>query len=224
LEIRIVVKNFIKKYEFYNYADTIQVTHYYAPSDWLYDVQQDETEIGGNVLAVGRMYVPGLTGRISGSNGTGHNAHIIAVPAGSLISQYTRSVANPRNHGCNLPNMPGIFFMGSNPEEALERALLFEYYKIQWNAMVPTSCTSYEDYCGKWDTFIGTVGKVRIPELATYALSGGPYSIENVNPGQYDVYIANRAPRYGELYYDGEFVLCGTATVNVGSTALVNCP
>ncbi len=69
LEIRLVIKNFVKKYE-YEYDDVDgnrKLRHFYAVSDWLRTIQKDEPapttdtmgKMGGNLLAVARYYVPG---------------------------------------------------------------------------------------------------------------------------------------------------------------------
>ncbi|HPJ41164.1 MAG TPA: hypothetical protein P5120_05075, partial [Spirochaetota bacterium] len=62
LEIRLVIKNFIKKYEYDYYEDGVyKVCHYYGPSDWLRDVRAGETDIGRNLHGVARSYVTGQT-------------------------------------------------------------------------------------------------------------------------------------------------------------------
>ena len=89
LEVRFVVKNFIKKYEYdrFDYtADNPFVAHFFGLSDWLRDVQPGDLQsgsaaIGGNILAVARAYVPGETGTITGTvDGIGN--YVIAIPAG----------------------------------------------------------------------------------------------------------------------------------------------
>ena len=48
LEIRLIVKNYIKKYESESYNGMIyNANHFYAFSDWLEDVKEDETSLGG---------------------------------------------------------------------------------------------------------------------------------------------------------------------------------
>ncbi|HOP31355.1 MAG TPA: hypothetical protein PKZ64_17420, partial [Spirochaetota bacterium] len=62
LEIRLVIKNFIKKFEYDYYEDGVyKVCHYYGPSDWLRDVRAGETDIGRNLHGVARSYVTGQT-------------------------------------------------------------------------------------------------------------------------------------------------------------------
>jgi len=74
-----------------------------------------------------------------------------------------------------------------------------------------------------------------LPQLAVYVPSSGTFTIENVMPGSYDVYVANRAPEYGKLYYNhfdhldalnnpvyvSEFTFLKTVSVSPGSVATV---
>ena len=154
LEIRFVIKNFIKKYEYEtNNGGVLSYVHYYALSDWLQDVQDGETNIGGNLLAVARSYVPGLTGSIRVTNNSGRNAHIIAIPAGDCINKYTVQYKdfaasttaqdvflahnNIRNaHPCNIPKAPGVY-MEQEIVAELDYLLKLEKYKIDWNKFYP---------------------------------------------------------------------------------------
>ena len=232
LEVRMVVKNFVKKYEYGAYPDQ---NHYFALSDWLQNVEPDETNIGGNILAVARAYIPGMTGRISGSNPAGGGRHIIAVPAGASIENYTLDVDpygssigddNVRsNNPCNLP-MPSAGYVGGNISLALDYLMKNEHYRARWNDYVPTECSNFTEYQENWNTFAAEVGNFKIPPLAVYAEAGNAFSIENVSPGRYDLYIATVAPRYGTLYYTGEFTPSGDnpVTVGAGTTAVVSFP
>jgi hypothetical protein len=239
LEIRIIVKNFIKKYEMAISGNgTNDILHFYALSDWLQDVQVDDTDIGGNIITVARSYIPGLTGNITGTGG-GNDAHVIAIPHDPTrqnIKQYTipvdpytvpdptaippvvpKTTGNLRqNNPANLPKQPPIA-LGMGIEAMLEHYLKFEKYKYDWNQKVPAPCSSLIFYMNTWDTFSRVVSGFKIPELAVFVPAGGQYTIENVSPGTYDVYISNRPPRYGELYHDGEFNFVGTADVSPGS-------
>ncbi len=227
LEIRLVVKNYIKKYEqkLYNPYE-YSVRHYYAFSDWLNDVEINDFFIGGNVLAVARTYVPELVGRISGTAPAGR--HVIAIPAGANIANYTLN-RNPygaavapsntlrSNNPCNLPRYIGGY-TGTDAFIALDYFLDAEKYKLNWNDKI-TTCSSYDTYVANWDLYAGEANTYSIPDLAVFS-SGASYTIENVMPGVYDVYYANKAPVYGQMYYDGEFIPLGTATVTTGSTAI----
>ncbi len=232
LEIRFVIKNFVKKYEYQSYINDVFTTiHYFAMSDWLQDVKKDEIDIGGNLLMVARSYIPGLTGKISGINPYGTGAHIIAIPAGADINDYTipgeRDAINPPGtlltdaykpgtititppksprfyNDCDLSKKPSAY-LGSNINQALDYYLKTEQYNYNWNERVPSSCGSFDDYKDGWDTFKRDVGNFRLPQLAVWAAAGTAFSFENVPPGNYDIYVANVEPRYGYLYYDGQF-------------------
>jgi hypothetical protein len=231
LEIRIVLKNFIKKYEVLAPGSgSTNVIHFYGFSDWLQDVQVDDPEVGGNLLTVARWYIPGLTGSITGTAG-GNDAHVIAIPhdpSHSNISQYTipydpytgtlMSGSLRKNNPANLPKAPSFAF-GVSIQNMLDYNLKLEKFKYDWNQKVPSNCPSFDFYKNSWDTYSRAVCGLKIPELAVYVLAGQQYTIENVPPGSYDVYISNRAPRYGELYHEGEFTFVGTADVSAGSAA-----
>ncbi len=263
LEIRMVVKNFIKKYEQKSTtSNAYTVKHFHGLSDWLNDVEKGDSVIGGNVLTVARTYVPELVGRISGTATAGR--HVIAIPAGSSILSYTLNVDPYVDHAvtttpardesmgtlrglnpCNLPKKPS-YYTGTSINRALEYFLKYENYKYEWNKLVPqgtfvypdsteltTYCDSYDTFKEEWNKYAKETGirSMVLPQLAVYVPSSGSFTIENVMPGSYDVYVANRAPEYGKLYYNhydtgsgtyvSEFTLLGTVTVGPGSTATV---
>jgi hypothetical protein len=117
IEIRLVIKNFIKKYE-YEWFDVIdgqhKLRHYYALSDWLNDVKQAEPTptndtmgiIGGNVLGVARYYVPGKTASITGIAGT--NRYVIAVKAGHSPGDYVITSLEKTRPSCDSPKPPRV--------------------------------------------------------------------------------------------------------------------
>ncbi len=129
LEIRLVVKNFIKVYE-YDYTGGL--IRYFGLSDWLRDVKADETDIGGNVIAVARSYVPGKTVTISGNTGVG-SRYVVAIFAENDIADYTltanawlRTGDPAETHA--LRRSPGVG--GFRGYRGLPRLLLqYEYYK-----------------------------------------------------------------------------------------------
>ena len=235
LEVRIVIKNFIKKYEIQNSDNTISgYLHYYALSDWLQDVQADETSIGGNLLATARWYTLGETGKISGTNNTGHDAHVIAIPHGADINNYTIPEINPptlppsgnlrKANPCNLPSSPGTF-ISEDISAYLDFLLRQEKYKNDWNVFFPgpgpaVLCDSFENFGIQWDAFQARAGAFSIPPLAVFVKAGDNYTIDTVSPGAYDVYISNVpvtgvAP-YGQLYLDNQFIPVGGIPVTVG--------
>ncbi|MBP7738048.1 MAG: hypothetical protein KA369_18875 [Spirochaetes bacterium] len=257
LEIRILVKNYIKKYEQRTSLLTdYGVTHFYALSDWVNDVERGDTVIGGNLHATARTYIPELVGRISGTvpaAAATPGVHVIAIPAASDIRSYTlnrdpyyysttTSGTLRSNNPCNLPRAP-TQYTGTSIYQALDFFLETEYYKYSWNQKIPgpsNVCSSYSLYTAQWDKFAGLANSFTLPQLAVYVPTqdaGGnatsrQFVIENVMPGTYKVYYANRAPVYGTLYYyyytdkasDAyvcEFNLLGTVTVSMGSTTAV---
>lgn len=264
LEIRLVVKNYIKKYEQKSSLGSVySVTHFHGLSDWLNDVERGDTVIGGNVLAVARTYIPELVGRISGTILPLEGRHVIAIPAGRDIATYTLNVdpftdptvGTPRTYTsgtlrslnpCNVLKKPGLY-TGTSINRALEYFLKNENYKYVWNMKIPEGsyldgggvsrtsyCDSYTTYSDHWNKYAAEVGprSFSLPLLAVYApkagefsgVPAGTYTIENVMPGTYEVYVANKEPVYGQLYYDYNastptegFTLIGTATVSPGS-------
>jgi hypothetical protein len=221
LEIRMVVKNFVKKYEYEAYPNQV---HYFALSDWLQNVESDETNIGGNIITTVRSYIPGMTGTIRGSN-AGDARHIIAIPAGSDISLYTLNT-DPygtslgddvrTNNPCNLPTNPGLY-LGPNISLALDYYLKVENNKNKWNDRVPSRCGDFTTYQQNWNTFAREVGAdFKLPPLAVYAEAGAQFTISNVAPGNYDLYRANVDAVYGRLYRDGEFTAYANNPVRVG--------
>ncbi|MCL1833435.1 MAG: hypothetical protein FWG49_02930, partial [Leptospirales bacterium] len=116
LEIRFVVKNFVKKYElpFYD-SGVFKVYHFYAMSDWLYDVKAGDKVFGGNILAVARAYVPGKTGEVSVNFNDGVDRYVIAIPVSEDAEDYYMPYRDPtspaaangvRGFGYDLPQPP----------------------------------------------------------------------------------------------------------------------
>lgn len=232
LEIRFVVKNFVKKYEYENYENnSYGVIHYYAFSDSLSDVDNDETVIGGNLLTVARTYTPGFVGEIRGANNRANAAHIIAIPANEDPKKYTLSSASVRkSNNCNIPQMPGETYASSISHQ-LDIKLRTEKFKVDWNKKVPSSCMYLDNidnagkaYVQNWDSYAGETEGFMIPTLAVFnnpAVSNS-YIIENVSPGSYDLYISSVAPTYGQLYKDGEFIKYQYCPVTVTTTGFTD--
>ncbi|PKL36151.1 MAG: hypothetical protein CVV44_18205 [Spirochaetae bacterium HGW-Spirochaetae-1] len=206
LEVRFVVKNFIKKYEYdrFDYtADNPFVAHFFGLSDWLRDVQPGDLQsgsaaIGGNILAVARAYVPGRTGSIYGTvDGIPANGdYIVAVPDGELISDYVvaADLRSTNVGNCDAPKAPS----GAGSISALlDYYLKYEKYKADMNAFI-ISCVDQDTFETEWSAYSTAADAFKLPLLATVA-SGGNYAIENVSPGRYDLYYAS-PPAFGELF------------------------
>ena len=152
LEIRLVIKNFVKKYEYDYYDDGVfKVCHYYALSDWLRDVRVGENDIGRNIHAVARAYVPGKTGSVTITATAG--TYIVAIPSDLTVSDFgladnfirpfdsvsvpvTNGAAIRNENQCDLPNAPA--YPGEYIEAVLDYYLKYEKYKYDFNLKIGT--------------------------------------------------------------------------------------
>ncbi|MDY6934659.1 MAG: hypothetical protein SVZ03_10625 [Spirochaetota bacterium] len=240
LEIRIVIKNFLKKYEYdyYGSEDGLHyVRHYYALSDWLRDVKRDELVIGGNVLAVARTYVIGKTATLTGDAGI-NNCYVVAIDGDHDIGEYIaadRTRPGSDGLGVNEPKLPnqGI---SSDLESILEYHLKFEKYKEDYNNFVDCVdcvecddseacvncdvCNSSEEkeYIGYeegWKDYNFRLSSYKIPTLATWVEdSDNTFILENVPVGKtYSIYRSVNGNESGEL--PGDFELIGQITIGL---------
>jgi hypothetical protein len=213
LEIRLVIKNFVKKYE-YEYNDVNgyrKLRHFYAVSDWLRTVDKDEPapttdtmgKMGGNLLAIARYYVPGKTATITGTAPT--DSYVVAINSNRNIGDYARTVPQrerPSNNTppiCDVPKLPRtpITTFMSSPSEVnayiealLQYYLQYEVYKSNYdlfvNCTLDTSPTT--GYEGVWNSYENTQSSYSIPPYVTYVRSGTTFELTNVPVGQYKVY------------------------------------
>ncbi len=213
LELRFVVKNNIKLYE-YNGSDSDSmpyVTHYFAFSDSVRDVRSGETDMGGNLVAIARSYVPGKTGNIvSNSITSGGAGYVVAVVAGSDISTYL--IQNNLRSTCivnaDIPQEPVRY--SNTISSILDYAMKYENYKFLWNSFIG-SCL-YEDldgngqvdnddgmiaFANEWNAYdgeesdtqaAGFAKEFRIPPVATYLSSDSNFILKDMSPGVYDIY------------------------------------
>ncbi|MFA5519771.1 MAG: hypothetical protein WDA74_11000 [Spirochaetota bacterium] len=216
LEIRFVVKNFIKKYEYDYYSGGVyKVAHYYAFSDWLRDVRAGDDYIGRNIHAVARAYVPGKTGTISGTATA--DRYIIAIPAGDNIEHYTiedikgdgsttgKDLRDENKYDLPLPPKSP----GNNIEAVLDYYLAYEKYKYDWQTKYSKiGLPNFDGYQEAWDKYEKSVENFKIPPHVVFANRTDPlnvtedYTFNNVAPGEYDVYEVNFDPagNYGNLF------------------------
>jgi hypothetical protein len=229
LEIRIVVKNFIKRYE-YNYTDTsgfLHAIHYWGLSDWLRDVKADDTVVGGNIIAIARTYVPGKTVEINGT-APATAQYVIAIDENDFIENYSLEAGARTRPAMDMPKPPNLF-IPNDLETYLDYYLKYEVYKEQYNLFV--AGVNDGTYASEWDTYETNVGKFKIPALVAYA--SGTYILENVPVGKsYKLYYTSvPSPTYGKL--PDSFTPCVIALPDVspvpitsdmiGSTKTVNC-
>jgi hypothetical protein len=231
LEIRFVIKNFVKKYE-YEFDDedkNRKLRHFYALSDWLRDIKRGEPapstdtlgKMGGNLLAVARSYVPGKTATISRTVGVTADRCIIAVKYPHSLGEYL--ITSPINRpSCDEPKKPRIpitSFIGSGTsgtsdyiESLLQYYLQYEVYKQQYDSFV--TCVDSGTYATDWTSYENSVSLFKIPPLVTWSDSNG-YTLENVPAGEYTIYEASSAVPAGELPSTSTgFVSRGSITIN----------
>jgi len=220
LEIRIVFKNFIKKYELLNLNDDYDYSlcHFYALSDWLNDIRKNEIYIqkgyglygpmGGNVLAVARVYVPGKTGTITGNHISGNPAfYAVAIPADATTGQFAvEGTSDPLSLRseclCQFPSAPLQNFSGI--ESYLDYYGEYEKYLIDWNTTM-ANCPDLDTYESQWTAYKEKTDGYKIPPLMVYVPEDASgFSINNVTPGSYNVYIID-IPEYGTLFTDDDF-------------------
>ncbi len=209
LEIRFVIKNFIK---FYEYDDTstgvYNVLHFWALSDWLRDVLTDDSVMGGNIIAVARSYVPGRTATITGTGGSGY---IVAIEAGvDDIANYqlTPPTRPDKSGACYMPRVPVVLDY-SEPYAWLDYYIQYEKYNDDLNSFI-TGCLDAGIYDDQWDAYENQVENFKIPPLVTYK-SGSSYTLENVPVGKtYQLYDAAAGAR-GTL--PTTYTLLGSITI-----------
>ena len=199
LEIRFVVKNFVKKYEYDYYSGGVyKVSHYYAFSDWLRDVRGGEYDIGRNIHAVARAYVPGKTGTAT-VNGVA-NQYVIMIPESEDIADYyiTDTGVNLRDaNDYDFPLPPR--FPGAYIEAVLDYYLKYEKYEYDWQTKYDliAGIPDFDGYQAEWNIYEESVKNFKVAPYVKYGSS--PIVFNNVAPGRYKVYSAAK-PTYGNLF------------------------
>lgn len=224
LEIRFVVKNFIKKYEYDYYSGGVyKVAHYYAFSDWLRDVRAGDDYIGRNIHAVARAYVPGKTGKVT-VGGAG-SEYVIMIPADEDIDHYKieksgKELRNDNKYDFPLPPKSP----GNNIEAVLDYYLAYEKYKYEWKEkyqwFVDNSKTpDFDGYQAAWNTYEEAVENFKIAPFVGY---GNSVTFEHVPPGTYKVYRANKPVLYGDLFHGAVFTqVGGDVIVEIGDKKII---
>jgi len=221
LEIRLVIKNFIKKYEYDYYEEGVyKVCHYYGPSDWLRDVKAGETDIGRNLHGVARSYTPKNTANTVRVN-YGTAGYIVAIPSTEDITRYSIPTAgstlrtNVGNSDLPLPpSYPGAYI-----EPVLDYYLKYENYKNSWNTKVnsivadATTGLKLTTYENTWDIYEDAVHgdpdgvyvySLKIPPYVAYN-SGSYVEFSNMAPDSYTFYYIGTQSQYGALFLDSAF-------------------
>lgn len=242
LEIRLVIKNYIKKFELDYYEDGLyKVCHYYAPSDWLRDVRTGESDIGRNLIASARAYVPGYTAA-SVTVGAAAGSYIIAIPSSEQISDYylAKSGRLIRNDVAGDFPMPPSY-PGAYVDPLLDYYLKIEKYKLDWNnvlttltAASPSGLDLFSKYQYHWDMYENNVKGgfwgFKIPPYVAYCTSGSTVTFGNMAPGSYNFYQITAPITYGSLFVEADFdggtptPINGATPVLVGSGTTITIP
>jgi len=219
LEIRLLIKNFIKKYEYGYYEDGIyKIIHYYALSDWLRDVKTGEYNTGRNLHAVASSYVPGKTGSITVNNTSG--GYVVAIPSSEVANLSYYYITDT---GANLRAAVGIsdvpiapVYPGAYIEPVLDYYLKIEKYRNDWNTNADALISAagagepFDIYSAAWDTYESAVHGdpmgvynfgLKIPPYVGYGTS---VTFSKMAPGTYNFYSVPR-PAYGELFLSADF-------------------
>ena len=190
IEIRLIIKNFVKLYEydFYNDNGSRAAYHYWAVSDWLRAVEPDDVYMGGNLLGVVRVYKKEEVATISGTAPTGY---VIAIPAIDMYGN-PQTIAdyflNDDNSGWTRPSVyePATpLFPYSTVEGYLDYYLRYEQYKVEYNTFV--DAVNDGSYATNWNAYDWYKHSLRLPPLVAH--SNGSYTLTNVPYGQYLFYF-----------------------------------
>jgi len=209
LEIRLIIKNFIKLYEydFTNDNGYRAVYHYWAVSDWLRDVQPDDVYMGGNLLGVARVYRKDKVATVSGSTGS-NSGYVIAIPAYDIngnsqtIANYFLDDDDPalwKRPTVYPPVTPSVKV--GTVEGYLDYYLRYEQYKVEYNAFVEAvNATDNTNYEFVWNSYDGYKWSLRLPPLVAHTGSGNNYTLTNVPYGEYRFYFVadNNIPYTGQ--------------------------
>jgi hypothetical protein len=217
LEVRLLIKNFIKKYETVTYPDGVMtLTHFWGFSDHLRRVHANESYYGGNLLGVARSYVP-ASARTLRINGVASDGFIILVPSATSTDYVIATATDLRTTNvpnCDFPKPPQN--PGNYIGPLMDYYLKYEKYKIDYSG-VYTTCTPITNFQTEWDAYNSAVSSFKMPTAAAYTISGSnPNYIRNIKPGFYYVYKSTSAPTYGMVFNQA---LTPTTTASVDLTS-----
>ena len=225
IEIRLVIKNFVKLYEydFYNDNGYRAAYHYWAVSDWLRAVEPDDVYMGGNLLGVARAYKKKEVATVKGSTPPGY---VIAIPATNMDGN-PQTIANyflsESNSGWNRPSVyepAAPLFPYGTVEGYLDYYLRYEQYKVEYNAFVDAvNDGSYETL---WNSYDGYKHLLRLPPLVAH--SNGNYTLTNVPYGQYLFYFVADADMLYGMLPDFDTISTGKSVTINGNPPDVNFP
>ena len=217
IEIRLVIKNFVKLYEydFYNDNGSRAAYHYWAVSDWLRAVEPDDVYMGGNLLGVARAYKRDEVATVSGT--TASSGYVIAIPATNMYGN-PQTIADyfldDDNSGWARPSVyepAAPLFPYSTVEGYLDYYLRYEQYKVEYNTFV--DAVNDGSYAMNWNAYDWYKHSLRLPPLVAH--SNGSYTLTNVPYGQYLFYfVADADMPYG--------MLPDVDTISTGKSVTIN--
>ncbi len=238
LEIRIVIKNFIKKYE-HDYIRTIDsigyhhIKHFYALSDWLRDVQDEgylggsyvsESRLmGGNIIATARAYVPDQTVTLQ-LNAGANNCYVMALNEKQNFnnSDYKIEDVDRIRPNCDEPKKPYKDWE-TDLEHVLDYHLKMQKYMDDYDDFIDCvnlDVTDDSQYNNAWTNYNDKINEFKIPPLATWVNDdSGEFELTYVPTGQ--IYTLYRSVCNGDATSDacnvnelpGNFIEIGTVTV-----------
>ena len=217
IEIRLVIKNFVKLYEydFYNDNGSRAAYHYWAVSDWLRAVEPDDVYMGGNLLGVARAYKRDEVATVSGT--TASSGYVIAIPATNMYGN-PQTIADyfldDDNSGWARPSVyepAAPLFPYSTVEGYLDYYLRYEQYKVEYNTFV--DAVNDGSYAMNWNAYDWYKHSLRLPPLVAH--SNGSYTLTNVPYGQYLFYfVMDSNVPYG--------MLPDVDTISTGKSVTIN--
>jgi hypothetical protein len=195
IEVRLVVKNFIKRYEIVSTEDSVTYSyHYFGFSDWARDALPGDEYSGGNLFGVARWYskkkATTVTGSIPSVGGSG--AYVIAIPAEDTIDEYTLSSSDRvRPSDMLLPrNAPSG---GSDIIPAMEYLVDLQKYNGDYAKYYASLTSDFSVYSDAWTNYDSKISSLKIPPLAVFT-SDGTFTMNNVQSGRsYKFYYADAA-------------------------------
>jgi hypothetical protein len=219
IEVRFVIKNFVKRYE--NAITDLDTTtmrscHFFSFSDKVMDVRPYRAAyLGGNLLVAARSYYPDSVGTISGTVPGGAQCIVMAIPVseiGTLDATYQYAT---------IPTIAddysSVFPAEYNTAISVSR-LVYEndvqnylsQFSTYYGHLTDETATtpSSTPYATEWTNYDTVCAGYQVPPLSTYTDASGNYTLKNVPVGTaYQLYYSTRdtgtsttgIPAQGEL-------------------------
>lgn len=208
LEVRLVVKNYIKRYETIttNSDDATVSYHYFGFSDWARDVLPGDTYTGGNLMGVARWYSKKKATTVKGSVPAG--SIVIAIPAENTIDEYILS-STDRERPADMFSPRSGSSGGSDIIPAMEYLVDQEKYKGDYSQYYTSLTTDFSVYSDTWTNYNTKINSLKIPPLAVYTADGN-FVMENVQSGRSYKFFYTSASSYGMGELPSSFTGSGT--------------